>query len=59
MSTEWEAISDTEREVWWEKAIDYLLRMAWMPLTDDVWATDKYSEQIDAKAKDLWESSLI
>ena len=59
MSAEWEAISDTERKVWWEKAIDYLLRMAWIPLTDDVWATDKYSEQIDAKAKDLWESSLI
>lgn len=51
----WETLSEEEREKWQERAIDYLIDMAWLPLSDDVWATDKYAERIDEKAQELWE----
>lgn len=52
----WETLGDIEREKWCELATDYLIEMVRIPLSDDVWATDKYSEIIDEKAKELWES---
>jgi hypothetical protein len=59
MSAEWETLSETEKDGWREKATEYLLSHGWIPLTDDVWATDLYSDQIEVKAQELWDSSLI
>jgi len=55
----WEALSDQEREPWLNKAIDYLLRMGWIPMTDSVWDSDKYASVIDEKAQDFWEREII
>jgi hypothetical protein len=52
----WETLTDTEREKWYEIATEYLIDMAWLPLSDDVWATDKYADIIEEKAQELWES---
>lgn len=52
----WEQLSDVEQDRWREKAIDYLIRNTWLPLSDDVWATDKYSDMIENKAIDMFES---
>lgn len=52
----WETLSDSEREKWQEIATEYLIEMAWLPLSDDVWATDKYADIIDEKAQELWEN---
>lgn len=41
-------------ESWYEKSISNLLESGRMPMTDDVWATDKYSELIYANAQDLY-----
>lgn len=43
-------------EKYWEKAIDALVGSAWLPLSDDVWATDKYDDRIAEKAQELWEN---
>lgn len=40
---------------YWERAIDELVDSAWLPLSDDVWATDKYDDRIAEKAETLWE----
>lgn len=40
---------------YWERAIDKLVESAWLPLNDDVWATDKYDDTISEKAEALWE----
>lgn len=54
----WETISETERERWHEKATDYLIEYGWLPLSDDVWATDKYADRIEIKAQELWENEV-
>ena len=57
--TLWEALSEVEKTPWVEKAIDYLLSMGWIPMTDSVWEADQYADQIDEKAQDLWERALV
>jgi len=42
-----------------EKARDMLIESAWLPLHDDVWATDKYADQIADKAQELWENDQV
>lgn len=42
-------------EKYWERATDELVDSAWLPLSDDVWATDKYDDVIAEKAESLWE----
>jgi hypothetical protein len=42
-------------EKYWERATDELVDSAWLPLSDDVWATDKYDDQIAERAETLWE----
>ena len=59
MNEKWEALSEVEKTPWVEQAIDYLLRQGWIPMTDSVWATDRYADQIDEKAQDLWEREII
>ncbi len=58
IDTEWDNVPCPEKEAWCDKAIEYLLRNTWLPMTDDVWATDKYADIIDRKAKEMWEASL-
>lgn len=52
----WETLTDIERETWHEIATEYLVEMARLPLSDDVWATDKYADIIEETAKQFWES---
>jgi hypothetical protein len=59
MNEKWEALSEVEKTPWVEKAIDYLLSMGWIPMTDSVWEADRYADQIDEKAQDLWERALV
>lgn len=40
---------------YWERATDDLVGSAWLPLNEDVWATDKYDDQIAERAETLWE----
>jgi hypothetical protein len=40
---------------YWERATNNLVESAWLPLSDDVWATDKYDDTIAEKAEALWE----
>ena len=56
MTKTWEKLSDVEQDRWREEATEYLIKMAWLPLSDDVWATDKYTDQIEAKAIEMFES---
>ena len=56
MTKTWEKLSDVEQDRWREKATDYLIEMARIPLSDDVWATDKFAEQIEERAIDMFES---
>lgn len=42
-------------EKYWERATEELVDSAWLPLGDDVWATDKYDDRIAEKAETLWE----
>lgn len=57
--TLWEALSEVEKTPWVEKAIDYLLSMGRIPMTDSVWDSDKYFTVIDEKAQDFWEREII
>ena len=41
-----------------ESAIQNLINSVRIPFTDDVWATDKYSELISDKAQEMWEDHL-
>jgi hypothetical protein len=36
-------------------ATEYLVAHNIIPLSDEVWATDKYMDKIYAKANELWE----
>lgn len=54
-TAKWEDLSEEEREKWYESAADKLIDDGWLPLSDDVWATDKYADRIEEKAKELWE----
>lgn len=52
----WETLNDIERELWYEIATEYLVDSARLPLSDDVWATDKYADIIEETAQEMWES---
>ena len=47
---------ETVIEAYTEKAIEKLIDMAHLPLSDDVWATDKYDEIISQKAQEMYEN---
>jgi|APGre2960657404_1045060.scaffolds.fasta_scaffold92195_2 hypothetical protein len=49
-----ESLNDVEKEYWLNKATDHLLRHGRIPMTDDVWATDKYSDLISEHANEMW-----
>ena len=56
MTKTWEKLSDVEQDKWREKATERLIHAGWLPLSDDVWATDKYTDQIENKAIEMFES---
>lgn len=41
-----------------ESAIQHLIDSVRIPLSDDVWATDKYSDIIAQTAQEMWEDHL-
>lgn len=47
-----------QQEKWCEKATDWLLVNLRIPMSDDVWATDKYADEIYEKANEMWEESF-
>jgi hypothetical protein len=51
----WQDLSDEVREEWCETATEWLVDNGWLPLSDDVWATDKYAERIEEKAQEMYE----
>ncbi len=51
--------SDEVIEKYEERATKMLIESAWLPLSDDVWATDKYSDVIADKAQQLWEDDQV
>ncbi len=40
-------------------AREMLIEAAWLPLSDEVWATDKYADMIADKAQDLWSDDQV
>jgi len=54
-TAKWQDLGEVEREKWYESATDSLIESGRLPLSDDVWATDKYAEIIEEKAQELWE----
>lgn len=51
----WQDLSEELREEWEERAIERLIDAGWLPLSDDVWATDKYADRIAEKAEEMYE----
>lgn len=49
-----ENLTEVEKKYWLNKATDHLLRYGHIPMTDDVWATDKYSDLISEYANEMW-----
>jgi hypothetical protein len=54
-TTKWQDLSDEVRETWCERATEWLVERCWLPLSDDVWATDKYADRIESKAEEMYE----
>jgi hypothetical protein len=50
----WQYLDENEQEAWRVKATDLLIRMAWIPFTDEVWASDTYAAQIEEKAEEMY-----
>lgn len=42
-------------EYWYEKATDYLVDGAFLPLSESVWDSDKYTDIIFEKAQEMFE----
>lgn len=53
--SEFDRLTEEEMEPWLEMATNKLIDSTRLPLSDDVWATDKYAEIIFDTAKELYE----
>jgi hypothetical protein len=52
---DFEELDGDELDYWLEMATEYLVAHNIIPLSDEVWATDKYMDKIYAKANELRE----
>jgi hypothetical protein len=50
-------LPSNEQENWLETATEWLVDHIHLPLSEDVWTDDKYTDQIHEKAVELWEES--
>lgn len=50
-----EALDPDTFEQYIEKATNYLIDSTRLPLSDDVWTSDKYADMIYDKAKEMFE----
>lgn len=46
-------------EHWYEKALNHLITSGRIALNDDIWATDRYSDMVFARAQEMYEDSFF
>jgi len=44
---------------WYEKALNQLVTSGRIALNDDIWATDRYSDIVFARAQEMYEDSFF
>lgn len=57
--SDFEDLDGDELDYWLEMATEYLVAHNFLPLSDEVWETDKYLDQIIAKAQELFDESAL
>ena len=56
---DFDELDGDELDYWLEMATEYLVAHNFLPLSDEVWETDKYLDKIFAKARELFEESVL
>lgn len=56
---EFNELEEDEFNYWMDAATEYLVTKGFVPFTDEAWASDKYFDQVIAKAQELYEDSDI
>lgn len=51
-------LPSNERDIFMSIATEWLVEHGYLPLSEEVWESDKYSDRIYEKANELWKEYL-